>query len=42
MREDLEQQEQLAALKAFWASNRKWITSILIILVLISVSTTGW
>ena len=42
MREDLEQQEQLAALKAFWASNRKWITSVLIILVLISVSTTGW
>ncbi len=42
MREDLEQQEQLAALKAFWATNRKWITSILIILVIVSVTTTGW
>ena len=42
MREDLEQQEQLAALKAFWATNRKWITSILVILGLVSVVTTGW
>jgi predicted negative regulator of RcsB-dependent stress response len=42
MREDLEQQEQLAALKAFWATNRKWITSTLVILVLVSVSTTSW
>ena len=42
MREDLEQQEQLAALKAFWASNRKWITSTLVILVMISISITGW
>ena len=42
MREDLEQQEQLAALKAFWATNRKWITSILVTLVLVSVATTGW
>jgi predicted negative regulator of RcsB-dependent stress response len=42
MREDLEQQEQLAALKAFWATNRKWITSILVILVVVSASTTSW
>ncbi|OUW05752.1 MAG: hypothetical protein CBD16_00745 [Betaproteobacteria bacterium TMED156] len=42
MREDLEQQEQMAALRAFWASNRKWITSILILLTIISVSTTIW
>ncbi len=42
MREDLEQEEQLAALKAFWATNRKWITTILAILVLLSFSTTGW
>lgn len=42
MREDLEQEEQLAALKAFWATNRKWITSILVILVAVSVSITSW
>ena len=32
MREDLEQQEQLQNLKAFWKENGKWITSSLLIL----------
>ena len=27
MREDLEQQEQMQNLKAFWKANGKWITS---------------
>ena len=31
MREDLEQQEQMQNLKAFWKANGKWITSSLIL-----------
>ena len=42
MREDLEQQEQMQNLKAFWKANGKWITSSLLILFLIVGSINGW
>ncbi len=42
MRDDLEQQEQMQNLKAFWKANGKWITSSLLILFLIVGSINGW
>ena len=42
MREDLEQQEQMQHLKAFWKANGKWITSSLILVFLIVGSINGW
>ena len=42
MREDLEQQEQMQNLKAFWKANGKWITSSLVLLFLIVGSINGW
>ena len=42
MREDLEQQEQMQNLKAFWKANGKWITSGLIVLLLAVGSINGW
>ena len=42
MREDLEQQEQMQNLKAFWKANGKWITSILSLVFIIVASVNGW
>ena len=42
MRDDLEQQEQMQNLKAFWKANGKWITSSLTLLFLIVGSINGW
>ena len=42
MRDDLEQQEQMEKLKAFWKANGKLITSSLILLFLIVGSINGW
>lgn len=42
MRDDLEQQEQMAAIKGFWADNRKWILPLIIVLALGSASFNGW
>ena len=42
MREDLEQQEQMQHLKAFWKANGKWITSSLILVFLVVGSINGW
>ena len=42
MREDLEQQEQMQNLKAFWKANGTWIISSLTLLFLIVGSINGW
>lgn len=42
MRDDLEQQEQMAAIKGFWADNRKWILPLIIVLALGAASFNGW
>ncbi len=42
MREDLEQQEQLAAIKGFWADNKKWILPLIVVLAVGSASFNGW
>ncbi len=42
MREDLEQQEQMQNLKAFWKANGTWIITSLILLFLIVGSLNGW
>lgn len=42
MREDLEQQEQLEALKGFWAENRRWIVGAIVASALGSAGYFGW
>ena len=42
MREDLEQQEQMQNLKAFWKANGTWIISSLILVFVIVGSINGW
>jgi len=42
MREDLEQQEQMAALKAFWGTYGKLISLTLSMIILVSASFTAW
>lgn len=42
MREDLEQQEQLQILKAFWEANKTWIISISFIIIVVISSYNGW
>ena len=42
MREDLEQQEQMQNLKAFWKANGTWIIYSLILVFLIVGSINGW
>jgi predicted negative regulator of RcsB-dependent stress response len=42
MREDLEQQEQLDAIKGFWADNRKWILPLIILLAMGAAGFNGW
>lgn len=39
---DLQEQEQLEALKAWWSDNRIWLLSVLLISLLISGSWRGW
>ncbi len=42
MREDLEQQEQLAAIKGFWSDNKKWILPLLVLALLSATAFNGW
>jgi predicted negative regulator of RcsB-dependent stress response len=42
MREDLEQQEQLDAIKGFWNENRRWIVPFVSLLLIAAVSFNGW
>jgi len=42
MREDLEQEEQLAAAKAFWKANRIWILALGWIVLLATAGYQGW
>lgn len=42
MREDLEQQEQLDAIKGFWADNKKWILPLIVVLAVGAAGFNGW
>jgi len=42
MREDLEQQEQLDAIKGFWSENKKWIVPLVALLLIAASGTNGW
>ena len=42
MREDLEQQEQLDAIKGFWSENKKWIVPLVVLLLIAVSGTNGW
>ena len=42
MREDLEQQEQLDAIKGFWSENKKWIVPLVALLLIAASSYNGW
>jgi len=42
MREDLEQQEQLDAIKGFWSENKKWIVLLVALLLIAASSYNGW
>ncbi|MGA0855949.1 MAG: tetratricopeptide repeat protein, partial [Burkholderiaceae bacterium] len=42
MREDLEQQEQLDALKGFWQENRWWILGLLVVIFGSWAVWAGW
>jgi predicted negative regulator of RcsB-dependent stress response len=42
MREDLEQQEQLDAIKGFWSDNKRWIVPMIALVVLTAVALNGW
>jgi predicted negative regulator of RcsB-dependent stress response len=42
MRDDLEQQEQLAAIKGFWNDNQKWILPLLLVVAIGAASFSGW
>jgi predicted negative regulator of RcsB-dependent stress response len=42
MREDLEQQEQLDAIKGFWNENKRWIVPFISLLIIAAASFNGW
>jgi predicted negative regulator of RcsB-dependent stress response len=42
MREDLEQQEQLDAIKGFWSDNKKWLVPLVALLLIAASSFNGW
>ena len=42
MREDLEQQEQMEAIKGWWKENQRWVLSLLIAVSLGFAGYTGW
>lgn len=42
MREDLEQQEQLDAIKGFWQDNKKWIMPLVLVVLLAAAGFNGW
>lgn len=42
MREDLEQQEQLEAIKGWWKENQRWVLSLLVAASLAGAGYTGW
>ena len=42
MREDLEQQEQLDAIKGFWSENKKWIVPLIALALIGATSFNGW
>lgn len=42
MREDLEQQEQLAAIRGFWSDNQKWILPLIVLVAVGAASFNGW
>ncbi len=42
MREDLEQQEQLDAIKGFWSDNKKWLVPLVVVLLIAASSFNGW
>jgi predicted negative regulator of RcsB-dependent stress response len=42
MREDLEQQEQLDAIKGFWSENKNWLVPLVALLLIAASSFNGW
>jgi predicted negative regulator of RcsB-dependent stress response len=42
MREDLEQQEQMDAIKGFWSENKKWIVPLVAALLIAASGYNGW
>ena len=42
MREDLEQQEQIDAIKGFWNDNKRWIIPFVTLLLAAAVAFNGW
>lgn len=42
MREDLEQQEQLDAIKGFWSENKRWIVPLITLALLAAAAFNGW
>ena len=42
MREDLEQQEQLAAIKGFWSDNKRWMVPLLALVLFGAAAFNGW
>lgn len=42
MREDLEQQEQLDAIKGFWSENKRWIVPLISLLLIAAAAFNGW
>lgn len=42
MREDLEQQEQLDAIKGFWSENKIWIVPLVSLVVIAGIAFNGW
>lgn len=42
MREDLEQQEQMEAIKGWWKDNQRWLTGLLLAVAVAAAGYTGW
>lgn len=42
MREDLEQQEQMEAIKGWWRANQRWVLGLLVAVSLAAAGYTGW
>jgi len=42
VREDLEQQEQMEAIKGWWKDNQRWLTGLLLAVAVAAAGYTGW